>query len=90
MFTDNAILCTVPGIFGQDCLKKCFFKKLVISLEKINISCVLLLIHEVKAVSSLKGYIWSHCLLVMEKRTYTARSCCKADRAYLLSGNIGM
>ena len=69
MFTDNAILCTVSGIFGQDCLKKRFFKKLVISLEKINISCVLLLIHEVKAVSSLKGYIWSHCLLVMEKRT---------------------
>ena len=29
-------------------------------------------------------------LLVMEKRTYTARSCCKAYRAYLLSGNVGM
>ena len=59
----------VPGIFGQDCLKKWFCKKLVISLEKINISCVLLLVHEVNVVSSLKGYIWSHLLVVMEKRT---------------------
>ena len=79
-----------PGNFWPGLSEKWFCKKLVISLEKINISCVLLLIHEVNAVSSLKGYIWSHFLLVMEKRTYTARSCCKADRAYLLSGNIGM
>ena len=76
----------IPGIFGQDCLKKWFFKKLVISLEKINISCILFLVHEVNVVSSLKGYIWSHFLVVMEKRTWTARSCCKAYRAY----NIGM
>ena len=59
----------VPGIFGQDCLKKWFCKKLVVSLETKNISCVLLLTHEVNVVSSLKGYIWSHFLLVMEKRT---------------------
>ena len=59
----------VTGIFGQDCLKKWFRKKLDISLEKINISCVLLLIHEVNVVSSFKHYIWSHSLLVMEKRT---------------------
>ena len=57
--------CTLQTLFsylniGQDCLKKWFCQKLIIFLEKINISCALLLIHEVNVVWSLKGYMWSH------------------------------
>ena len=79
MYTAIAIFVSVPENIGQDCLKKWFCHKLVIFLEKINISYVLLLIHEVNVVSTLKGYMWSHFLLVMEKWPRPARSCCKAD-----------
>ena len=73
MYTAIAIFVSVPENIGQDCLKKWFCHQLVIFLEKINISYVLLLIHEVNVVSTLKGYMWSHFLLVMEKwPTYLA------------------
>ena len=79
------------GNFWPGLSEKVVFKKnsYIFTKDKYFL-CVLLHTHEVNFVSSLKGYIWSHFLLVMEKRTQTARSCCKADRAYLLSGNIGM
>lgn len=49
MYTANAIFVSVSENIGQDCLSFVLnsFAKKVISLEKINISRILLLIHEV-------------------------------------------